>query len=154
MLDIVRSEMIEINDRFTKKNREFLHRIVDISQDSDIVHQLPPEMTDSESKSKSKGDSKRIQALTRQTTMYQHEIHDIEIVEHRIALENDEKDDEYLDDRLESEQIMVPSGKYLIDKRCVKAALRTRTSQYYREMRPDNFQILDFQIRPSGIPVT
>lgn len=147
MLDIVRNEMIEINDRFTKKNCEFLYRIVDISQDSDIVYQIPFEMTDSESKSKSKGDNKRTQASCRQTAMHQqvHEIHNIEIVEHRVALENDETDDEHLDDRLESEQIMVPSGKFLIDERYVKAAPWFHIPLYCREMRPDNFRSLTFR---------
>lgn len=115
--------MATISDRFVKKNREFLHRIVDISQNSDAVHQIPSEMTDSKSnsgsKSKSKGD-KRIQVFTScRYTCAMHEMYNIQTAVHKTA-END--NDEYSDNRLESEEIMVPSGKYLIDGQCVKVA--------------------------------
>lgn len=147
MLDIVRGEMVTINDRFTKKNREFLRRIVNVSQDSDIVRQIPSEMTDSESKSKSKGDNTRTQALTcgRQTATHQQvrEVHNIEIVEH--ASENDEEGDEHLDDRFESEQIMVPSGKYPIDEgKCCESRVLDSHSIVSGNSSLDNLQILDF----------
>lgn len=120
--------MTTISDRFTKKSREFLRRIVNISQDLDTAQQTPLGST-LESKPESKGDSdKRTQALTssrpiRAMSPQVHEVYDVEIEEHGTASENDEKsNDEDHDDRSESEQTMVPFGKYPIGKRCVKAA--------------------------------
>ncbi|XP_071644841.1 LOW QUALITY PROTEIN: DNA-binding protein D-ETS-6, partial [Temnothorax longispinosus] len=89
------------------------------------------EMTDSESNSGSKSKSKRgsdkktqVSTSCRQTRAMHSQVHgipNIETVEHKIASENDEKNnDEDPDNRPESEQIMLPSGKYLIAERCVK----------------------------------
>lgn len=114
MLDVTRGEMVIINDQFTKKNCKFFCRIVDISQDSDTIYQIPSEMMDSESnlESKSKEDSDRISQ-----TRAMHEVHNIETMEHTIISKNDEKNnDEDSDDHPESEQIMVPSGKCLTRK--------------------------------------
>lgn len=114
MLDVTRGEMVIINDRFTKKNRKFLCRIVGISQDSNTIYQIPSEMMNSESnlESKSKMDGDKISQ-----TRVMHEVHNIETMKYKITSENDEKNnDEDSDDHPESEQIMVPSGKYLTRK--------------------------------------
>ncbi|XP_011881678.1 PREDICTED: DNA-binding protein D-ETS-6-like isoform X2 [Vollenhovia emeryi] len=115
MLGVTRGEMVTLSERFARKNREFLCRIADISQDSDTVRQLPSEMTDSEpnsgSKSKSKGCSdKKTQALAKQTRatriLQARGIRDVETASESDEKSNDEDPD---DRRSESEQIMVPS---------------------------------------------
>lgn len=113
--------MVTTNDRFTEKNRKFLRRIVDISQNLNIVHQMPSEVTNSESNSESESKSKEIsdkrtQSFSnyRQTCTLSpqvHETYNVEMVKHGTTSETDEEPDGHQ----ESKQTMVPSGKYLIE---------------------------------------